>query len=101
VSSPGRHYVIDLRLCPDGDAGLLALPIDAFEHYHLTQAWPLEHQALTRARFVACDAAIGARFEDIRQRILLLPRDPEALRRGVLTMRDKISRGHPNRSGDL
>jgi glutamate-ammonia-ligase adenylyltransferase len=50
---------------------------------------------------VAGDAAIGARFEDIRQRILLLPRDPEALRREVLAMRDKISQGHPNRSGDF
>ncbi|GAA0774423.1 bifunctional [glutamate--ammonia ligase]-adenylyl-L-tyrosine phosphorylase/[glutamate--ammonia-ligase] adenylyltransferase [Castellaniella ginsengisoli] len=101
LTSSGRLYEIDLRLRPDGDAGLLALPIDAFEHYQLTQAWPWEHQALTRARFVAGDAAIGARFEDIRQRILLLPRDPEALRREVLTMRDKISRGHPNRSGDF
>ncbi len=101
LTSSGRLYEIDLRLRPDGDAGLLALPIDAFEHYQLTQAWPWEHQALTRARFVAGDAAIGARFEDIRRRILLLPRDPEALRREVLAMRDKISQGHPNRSGDF
>ncbi|MGB6006819.1 bifunctional [glutamate--ammonia ligase]-adenylyl-L-tyrosine phosphorylase/[glutamate--ammonia-ligase] adenylyltransferase [Castellaniella sp.] len=101
LTSSGRLYEIDLRLRPDGDAGLLALPIDAFEHYQLNQAWPWEHQALTRARFVAGDAAIGARFEDIRQRILLLPRDPDALRREVLSMRDKISQGHPNRSGDF
>jgi len=101
LTSSGRLYEIDLRLRPDGDAGLLALPVDAFEHYQLKQAWPWEHQALTRARFVAGDAAIGARFEDIRQRILLLPRDPEALRREILAMREKISQGHPNRSGDF
>ncbi len=101
LTSSGRLYEIDLRLRPDGDAGLLALPIDAFEHYQLNQAWPWEHQALTRARFVAGDAAIGARFEDIRQRILLLPRDPDALRGDVLSMREKISQGHPNRSGDF
>ncbi|MFV0284025.1 MAG: bifunctional [glutamate--ammonia ligase]-adenylyl-L-tyrosine phosphorylase/[glutamate--ammonia-ligase] adenylyltransferase [Castellaniella sp.] len=101
LTSSGRLYEIDLRLRPDGDAGLLALPIDAFEHYQLAQAWPWEHQALTRARFVAGDPAIGARFEDIRQRILLLPRDPEALRQEVRSMRDKISQGHPNRSGDF
>ncbi|MGB3276014.1 MAG: bifunctional [glutamate--ammonia ligase]-adenylyl-L-tyrosine phosphorylase/[glutamate--ammonia-ligase] adenylyltransferase [Castellaniella sp.] len=101
LTSSGRLYEIDLRLRPDGDAGLLALPIDAFEHYQLTQAWPWEHQALTRARFVAGDAAIGARFEDIRERILLLPRDPEALGREVRAMRDKISQGHPNHSGDF
>ncbi len=101
LTSSGRLYEIDLRLRPDGDAGLLAVPIDAFEHYQLTQAWPWEHQALTRARFVAGDAMIGARFEDIRQRILLLPRDPEALRRDVRDMRERISRGHPNRSPDF
>ena len=101
LTSSGRLYEIDLRLRPDGDAGLLALPIDAFEHYQLNQAWPWEHQALTRARFVAGDAAIGARFEDIRQRILLLPRDPDVLRGDVLSMREKISQGHPNRSGDF
>ncbi len=101
LTSSGRLYEIDLRLRPDGDAGLLALPIDAFEHYQLNQAWPWEHQALTRARFVAGDAAIGQRFDDIRQRILLLPRDPEALRRDVLAMREKISQGHPNRSGEF
>ncbi|MFT0532455.1 bifunctional [glutamate--ammonia ligase]-adenylyl-L-tyrosine phosphorylase/[glutamate--ammonia-ligase] adenylyltransferase [Castellaniella hirudinis] len=101
LTSSGRLYDIDLRLRPDGDAGLLALPIDAFEHYQLSQAWPWEHQALTRARFVAGDAAIGARFEDIRQRILLLPRDPGALREQVCAMRDRISQGHPNRSDDF
>lgn len=101
LTSSGRLYEIDLRLRPDGDAGLLALPIDAFERYQLQQAWPWEHQALTRARFVAGDPAIGARFEDIRQRILLLPRDPEALREQVRSMRNKISQGHPNRSGDF
>ncbi|WP_322994597.1 bifunctional [glutamate--ammonia ligase]-adenylyl-L-tyrosine phosphorylase/[glutamate--ammonia-ligase] adenylyltransferase [Castellaniella sp.] len=101
LTSSGRLYEIDLRLRPDGDAGLLALPIDAFERYQLSQAWPWEHQALTRARFVAGDVAIGARFEDIRQRILLLPRDPVALREQVRSMRSKISQGHPNRSEDF
>lgn len=101
LTSSGRLYEIDLRLRPDGDAGLLAVPISAFERYQTTQAWAWEHQALTRARFVAGDAAIGARFEEIRRRILLLPRDPEALRRDVCSMRDKISQGHPNRSPDF
>ncbi len=101
LTSSGRLYDIDLRLRPDGDAGLLAVPIDAFESYQLHQAWPWEHQALTRARFVAGDAGIGGRFEDIRRRILLLPRDPEALRKDVRDMRAKITAGHPNHSGDF
>lgn len=101
LTSSGRLYDIDLRLRPDGDAGLLAVPIDAFESYQLKQAWPWEHQALTRARFVAGDEGIGARFDDIRQRILLLPRDPEVLRKEVRDMRARITAGHPNPSGDF
>lgn len=101
MTSSGRLYEIDLRLRPDGDAGLLAVPISAFERYQTTQAWSWEHQALTRARFVAGDADIGQRFEDIRRRILLLPRDAAALRSDVRTMRDKISQGHPNRGADF
>src|SRR5690606_30468710 len=101
LTSSGRLYDIDLRLRPDGDAGLLAVPIDAFETYQMHQAWPWEHQALTRARFVAGDPGIGARFEDIRRRILLLPRDPEALRKDVRDMRAKITAGHPNHSSDF
>ncbi len=34
-----------------------------FRRYEREQAWTWEHQALTRARFVAGDAAIGAAFE--------------------------------------
>lgn len=101
LTSSGRLYDIDLRLRPDGDAGLLAVPIGAFEDYQLKQAWPWEHQALTRARFVAGDASIGAKFEDIRRTILLLERDLEALRTDVCAMRDKITAGHPNRSPDF
>ncbi|HEX7387829.1 MAG TPA: bifunctional [glutamate--ammonia ligase]-adenylyl-L-tyrosine phosphorylase/[glutamate--ammonia-ligase] adenylyltransferase [Castellaniella sp.] len=101
LTSSGRMYEIDLRLRPDGDAGLLAVPVSAFEHYQLNQAWPWEHQALTRARFVAGDTAIGKRFDAIREHILLLPRDVDALRAEVLSMRAKISQGHPNRSADF
>ncbi len=99
LTSSGRLYEIDLRLRPDGDAGLLAVTVDAFERYQFKQAWPWEHQAITRARFVAGDTRIGARFEDIRKRILLLPRDISKLRADVILMRNKIAQGHPNRSG--
>ncbi|MBF6617388.1 MAG: bifunctional [glutamate--ammonia ligase]-adenylyl-L-tyrosine phosphorylase/[glutamate--ammonia-ligase] adenylyltransferase [Candidimonas sp.] len=101
MTSSGRLYEIDLRLRPDGDAGLLAVSIDAFEQYQTQHAWAWEHQAITRARFVAGDAAIGQRFEAIRRQVLLLPRDPVALRNEVRGMREKISAGHPNRSDDF
>lgn len=101
MTSSGRLYETDLRLRPDGDAGLLAVSVDAFEQYQTQHAWAWEHQAITRARFVAGDAEIGRRFEAIRRQVLLLPRDPLAFRDDVRGMRDKISAGHPNRSNDF
>ena len=61
-------------------------------------AWTWEHQALTRARFCAGDAELGARFERLRDELLARPRDVERLREDVLTMRQKMLDGHPNRS---
>ena len=71
----GRLYETDLRLRPDGASGLLVSSVDGFERYQREQAWTWEHQALTRARFVAGDAAIGAAFEATREAVLRLPRD--------------------------
>lgn len=101
MTSSGRLYEIDLRLRPDGDAGLLAVSIDAFAQYQTQHAWPWEHQAITRARFVAGDPEIGKRFEQIRQQVLLSPRDPQAFKLEVRGMREKISAGHPNPTPDF
>ncbi len=98
MTSSGRLYEVDLRLRPDGDAGLLAVSVEAFEQYQHKHAWAWEHQALTRARHAAGDAQVGARFEQIREAILVQPRDPAALRDEVLAMREKINAGHPNTS---
>ncbi|RBL87826.1 bifunctional [glutamate--ammonia ligase]-adenylyl-L-tyrosine phosphorylase/[glutamate--ammonia-ligase] adenylyltransferase [Streptomyces cavourensis] len=99
MTSSGRLYEIDLRLRPDGDAGLLAVSVEAFEQYQQKHAWAWEHQALTRARYASGDAAVGERFEQIREAILVMPRDTAALRDEVLAMREKINAGHPNSSG--
>lgn len=101
MTSSGRLYDVDLRLRPDGDAGLLAVTIDTFENYQTRHAWPWEHQAITRARFVAGDPTIGARFEAVRRQVLLLQRDPDALKAEVRAMRDRIRAGHPNRSSEF
>ena len=95
----GVLYETDLRLRPDGASGLLVSGFDAFEEYQRTKAWTFEHQALTRARFVAGEADIGKRFEALRIEILRMPRDPAQLREEVTTMRSKMLEGHPNPSG--
>ncbi len=98
LTSSGRLYEVDMRLRPDGDAGLIAVSIDGFEQYQSRSAWSWEHQAITRARFVAGDVTIGGRFEELRRHILLLPRDTTQLRLDIQRMRDRISAGHPNHS---
>lgn len=98
LTSSGRLYDVDMRLRPDGDAGLIAVSIDGFEEYQSRNAWSWEHQAITRARFVAGSVEIGARFENLRRRILLRQRDPSQLRVDIQAMRERIRVGHPNHS---
>ncbi|HJV81053.1 bifunctional [glutamate--ammonia ligase]-adenylyl-L-tyrosine phosphorylase/[glutamate--ammonia-ligase] adenylyltransferase [Noviherbaspirillum sp.] len=94
----GILFDIDIALRPDGASGLLVSRLTAFEKYQTESAWVWEHQALTRARFCAGDATIGARFEAIRESVLRQPRDEEKLRQEVLTMRRKMHEAHPNRT---
>ena len=57
----GQLYDTDLRLRPDGAKGLLVSSLRGFRNYQREHAWTWEHQALTRARFVAGDARGGRR----------------------------------------
>ena len=99
LTSAGVLYETDLRLRPDGVSGLLVSPLESFREYQSRHAWPWEHQALTRARFVAGDANIGAAFEAFRVEILRQPRDSPALKAAVIEMRRKMLDAHPNTSG--
>jgi glutamate-ammonia-ligase adenylyltransferase len=98
ITAAGRLYDTDLRLRPDGVSGLMVSSLQAFRSYQLEHAWTWEHQALTRARFVAGDASIGAAFEAQREAILRLPRDRPKLAADVVEMRRRMHSGHPNRS---
>ena len=86
----GRVYEIDTRLRPSGEAGLLVTSLKAFEQYQLKSAWVWEHQALVRARSIAGELSLREKFEQLRCRILTLPRDEENVRVKVLNMRQKM-----------
>jgi glutamate-ammonia-ligase adenylyltransferase len=77
---------------------LLWSSVAAFVQYQLEQAWVWEHQALTRARYCAGDAAVGEAFEGIRHRILTQARDATVLAKQIAQMREKLHRAHPNKS---
>jgi glutamate-ammonia-ligase adenylyltransferase len=93
----GILFDIDTALRPDGASGMLVSSIGAFERYQHNSAWVWEHQALTRARFCAGDAAIGARFEAIRCAVLRKQRDEAALKAEVLKMRARMHDASPKR----
>jgi glutamate-ammonia-ligase adenylyltransferase len=99
LTSAGILYETDMRLRPDGAAGLLVSNLEAFEDYQLHHAWTWEHQALTRARFCCGDKAVGERFGEIRDNVLQQSRDADKLRAEVKQMRQKMHDGHPNKSG--
>lgn len=90
VTNAGMLYETDLQLRPDGNSGLLVSSVNAFREYQLHKAWVWEHQAITRARFIAGDRAVGAAFEQIRIEVLSQARDIEKLKRDVMDMRDKM-----------
>ena len=90
LTSAGLLYETDLQLRPDGNSGLLVSGIAAFREYQLHKAWVWEHQALTRARFAAGDASIGAAFEAIRIEVLTQTKDVQQLKTEVVNMREKM-----------
>jgi len=86
----GRAYEVDMELRPNGRSGMLVSSLRSFEDYQLNSAWTWEHQALTRARYVAGDAHIGAAFERIRSQVLMRPREVDKLRGEIVDMRAKM-----------
>ena len=100
-TSSGMLFETDLRLRPNGDAGMLVCSIDAFREYQRDHAWVWEHQALTRARFCAGDPDVGAQFEAIRIKILRQPRELLKLKEEVLAMRRRMLDNHASKGEEF
>ena len=104
ATGAGTLFDVDLRLRPNGESGLLVTDLDAFRRYQLREgdaantAWVWEHQALSRARYCAGDAEIGAQFEAIRTQVLTTPREAAPLAKEIVEMRERVEAGHPNRT---
>ena len=89
-TSFGILYEVDVRLRPQGDAGLLACSLDSFADYQMNEAWTWEHQALVRARAVYGENDLIKRFNQIRHDVLCKPRDENQLKTEVRQMREKM-----------
>jgi [glutamine synthetase] adenylyltransferase / [glutamine synthetase]-adenylyl-L-tyrosine phosphorylase len=101
MTAGGVLYETDLRLRPDGASGLLVSSLDAFRDYQLTRAWTWEHQALTRARWCAGDAALIAPFEVIRAEVLTQVRDRAKLKAEIIEMRERMRAEKKDRADAL
>lgn len=104
-TSSGRLFQVDMRLRPNGENGLAVCTYQHFEKYQNqingTGAWIWEHQALTRARFVAGDLEIGMKIEDLRRRVLMMDRSAMPLRERILSMRQRMHERHKSRVGQM
>jgi len=96
LTSAGLLYETDMQLRPDGNSGLLVSSVAAFKEYQMQKAWVWEHQAITRARFVAGDKQIGEAFEKIRIEVMTQPRDLIQLKTEVQSMREKMRSAQHN-----
>jgi [glutamine synthetase] adenylyltransferase / [glutamine synthetase]-adenylyl-L-tyrosine phosphorylase len=86
----GNMYEADMRLRPNGSSGMLVSHIEGFRTYQLNDAWTWEHQALIRARAVSGDPAIMARFETIRNEVLVQNRKSKIIAEKVCEMRERM-----------
>ena len=89
-TAAGQLFETDMRLRPDGAAGLMVSSLSAFRRYQRESAWTWEHQALTRARYCAGEAAVGAVFEEERCAMLRRERAAGELANEVRAMRQTM-----------
>lgn len=90
LTPAGRAYEVDLELRPSGQSGAVVVSLNSFDRYQREQAWTWEHQALTRARYVAGPEPLGKAFATLRHEVLCRPRDSARLARDIVEMREKM-----------
>lgn len=62
ATDEGTVFAMDSRLRPDGIKGVVAPALDVYAGYYAKRAMLWEKQSLTKARFIAGDAKLGADF---------------------------------------
>jgi glutamate-ammonia-ligase adenylyltransferase len=89
-TSEGRTFRVDTRLRPEGNQGPLARSLGGYRAYFEQWAQTWEFQALTKARVVAGDPRLGARFVDLAHEFVYRDPFPDEWRRDVRRMKARI-----------
>jgi glutamate-ammonia-ligase adenylyltransferase len=87
-----RMYLLDADLRPEGKQGPLARSLDAYRAYYARYAQTWERQALLRARIVAGDPGVGARFRAIVDDFLWSGPFTDAEEREIRRMKARVER---------
>ena len=99
----GDLYEIDTALRPNGNAGMLVTPFEAYANYQQQRgsntAWTWEHQAMTRARFMLGGDTLRQRFDAVRAAVIGAPREADALKAQIVAMRERVRAAHPVKRG--
>ena len=94
-TAAGPLYDVDTRLRPQGAQGMLAVSLEAFEDYQLSEAWTWEHMALCRARPLTGSDKVRTKVRKLICSILERPSDPVRIRADAAAMRDEMARHKP------
>nr|WP_028604903.1 bifunctional [glutamate--ammonia ligase]-adenylyl-L-tyrosine phosphorylase/[glutamate--ammonia-ligase] adenylyltransferase [Ottowia thiooxydans] len=99
----GDLFEIDTALRPNGNSGLLTTSFEAYADYQEQRgsntAWTWEHQAMTRARFICGADGMAERFDAVRHAVITAPRDIQALKGEIITMRERMRQARPVKTG--
>lgn len=94
-TSEGHAYELDFRLRPSGNSGPLATDFSGFVTYQNEKAKTWEHQALVRARPICGDVDLMHDVEKEIEKALQQKRDPKAISKDILEMRELIDAEKP------
>ena len=92
TTTEGQIWAVDAGLRPEGKDGQLARSLDGYTDYWQHWALTWEMQALTKARFTAGDADLGARFLGAAEPFVYRPDFSEEQIREVRRMKARIER---------
>jgi len=95
----GALYEVDMRLRPSGNAGPVAVRLNAFERYQREDAWTWEHMALTRLRPIAGDAGLLTDVVGAAQSVLAAPDDPAKISADIADMRVRLAKEKADKAG--
>lgn len=92
-TSLGTSFVVDTRLRPDGEKGLLVNTLQGYEEYYRHRARLWEVQAISRSRFVGGSEVVGQAFRTLVRDLTDFSRTPKSqTKAGGASWKQEIAR---------